>query len=379
MSSLFRSFWMAGFESACQVNTHGERIDMIAATQHDAQADSDYVLAAGFGICTAREGVRWHLADRGGAYDFSCVMPMLEAARRHGFQVIWNLFHYGWPDGLDLFSDEFVERFARYAAAAARFLARETGEAPLLTPINEISFLSWAAARFMYPYAHGRDGEIKTQLVRAAIRGSEAILDAEPSARLLWTEPLVRVIAPADRPELAEAAAGYTASQFDAWDTIAGLARPELGGQCRYLDVLGVNFYHDNEWELEGEKLRWDVRPRDPRYIPFHRLIEPLWQRYRRPLFIGETSHIGVGRGRWIRELGDEVARAIRLGVPLEGVCLYPIIDRPDWNDLSVWHHAGLWDLRRDRSGRLRRILARHYAAGLRDAQARVRAVTLSF
>jgi len=171
---------------------------------------------------------------------------------------------------------------------------------------------------------------------------------------------------------LAAEAAAYTESQFQAWDMISGRISPELGGCPRFLDITAVNFYHDNEWELKGEKMRWDVRPRDPRYVPFHRLIGQVHERYRRPLFIGETSHIGVGRGRWIRELGDEVCRAIRLGVPLEGVCLYPIIDRPDWEDPQLWHKAGVWDLQRDRTGRLRRVLAPHYAAGLRIAQARV-------
>ena len=27
------------------------------------------------------------------------------------------------------------------------------------------------------------------------------------------------------------------------------------------------------------------------------------------------------------------------------GVCIYPIIDRPDWDDLSDYSNCGLWDL----------------------------------
>ena len=41
---------------------------------------------------------------------------MLEAARDEGVQVIWDLCHYGWPDDLDIFSPQFVERFARFCA-----------------------------------------------------------------------------------------------------------------------------------------------------------------------------------------------------------------------------------------------------------------------
>ncbi len=368
-SRLFQSFWIAGFESACQINSAGVRIDMIEATQHDRQADADYELVSEFGMRTSREGVRWHLVDRGNGFDFAPLMPMVTAARRHGFQVIWNLLHYGWPDDLDIFSGAFVDRFARYAAAVTRFLLKETGEPLYFAPVNEISFFSYAGARFMYPHAAGRDNELKLQLVRAAVTGSAAILEAAPEARLIWSEPLIHVVAPRDRPELAEQAAAYTSSQFEAWDMIAGRLRPELGGCPRILDIVGVNFYHDNEWELEGEKLRWDLSPRDERYIPFHRLIGQVYERYRRPLFVGETSHIGIGRGRWIREFGTEVCRARRLGIPLEGVCLYPVIDRPDWENPRLWHNAGLWDLRRNRKGNLRRVIAPHYETGFRAAQ----------
>jgi hypothetical protein len=31
--------------------------------------------------------------------------------------------------------------------------------------------------------------------------------------------------------------------------------------------------------------------------------------------------------------------------VPVEGVCLYPILDRHDWDDARHWHNSGLWDL----------------------------------
>jgi hypothetical protein len=56
--------------------------------------------------------------------------------------------------------------------------------------------------------------------------------------------------------------------------------------------------------------------------------------------------------------------------VPVEGICLYPVIDRPDWDDPEHWHNSGLWDLRRDARDRLERVLCEAYAADLRHAQA---------
>ena len=31
--------------------------------------------------------------------------------------------------------------------------------------------------------------------------------------------------------------------------------------------------------------------------------------------------------------------------MPIDGVCLYPIIDRPDWENPMHWHKSGLWDV----------------------------------
>jgi UDP-galactopyranose mutase len=45
----------------------------------------------------------------------------------------------------------------------------------------------------------------------------------------------------------------------------------------------------------------------------------------------------------------------------VEGVCLYPIIDRPDWEDLNHWHNSGLWDMQLDPSGQLQRIINDDY------------------
>ena len=60
---------------------------------------------------------------------------------------------------------------------------------------------------------------------------------------------------------------------------------------------------------------------------------------------ITETSHPKEDRYKWIRLIGEECITALQNGIPLWGVCWYPIIDRPDWDHLTPWHHAGLWDI----------------------------------
>lgn len=345
---------------------------MLQLTQHDRQVSADYKLMRSFNICTVRDGACWPLIERAGKFDFSSLAPMLEAARQHDIQVIWNLFHYGYPDDIDIFSGSFVDRFAKYCQATARYIDEHTDRVPFYTPINEISFLAWAAGEvgYIHPFILGRGNELKRQLIRAAIAGIEAIWQVNPNARIVQVEPLIHVVTPRSQPDLAAQAALQRASQFEAWDMMAGLAESELGGRPQYLDIMGVNYYHSNQWEYPGHfRLHWHESPRDERWVPLHRLIAEVYNRYRRPLFIGETSHFGVGRGPWIREIYDEVKIAINTGVPLEGITLYPIIDRPDWDNLDHWHNSGLWDLVPDEQGVLQRVLNEEYAAVLREIQ----------
>ena len=368
---LFQSFWIAGFECSCQINAAGARLDMTAALQHDVLAEEDYRRLAEVGIATARDGLRWHLIDRGGCCDWSSWVPMLKAARAAGVQVIWDLFHYGWPDDLDVFSPAFVERFARFAGAAARIHLEIAGRAGFYAPMNEINFLAWAASReLIFPYARGRDGDLKRQFVRAALAAVDAVRGADPEARFLFPEPLIHNVPCRWLPWVKGPSRAQRASQFEAWDMIAGRTAPELGGAEYYLDIVGVNFYAANQWEVPGgRKLHWDDGSDDPRWVPLHVLLAEVAGRYNRPLAIAETSHYGIGRAPWLDEIAAECVLARQAGVDLQGVCLYPILDRFDWEDATHWHNSGLWDMRPDGAGQYQRVLHEKYAAALRKAQ----------
>jgi beta-glucosidase/6-phospho-beta-glucosidase/beta-galactosidase len=373
---------MAGFESACHINEAGKRLDMIQATQHDVFVDEDYERLLAFGMRTVRDTVRWHLVERApGTYDFSSLRGQVSSARRHGIQVIWDLCHYGWPDDVGLFLPSFIDRFADFCRATTAYLRGESDEPLFVTPINEISFLSWAAGEvgWFHPFARHRGGEVKRQLIRAAIAAIEAIWDVDPDSRIVHVEPLIHVVPPKGKPDVDGRAAAYRESQYEAWEMLAGRIAPELGGHPKYLDILGVNFYHDNQWEHPGgEKIHWHIHPRDERWVPFNRLIAEAYERYRRPIFVAETSHVGVGRAEWIHEMTAEICLALERGVPVEGVCLYPILDRFEWDNPKHWHNSGLWDYDHRPDGRFVRVLNDVYADELRRCQARVEAALQS-
>jgi beta-glucosidase/6-phospho-beta-glucosidase/beta-galactosidase len=343
--SPFRSFFMGGFECSTHRLRSGRRLDVIAATSHDRLARADYRRLADVGMTTIRDGLRWHLIERTpGKYDFSSVLPMLEAAREAGVQIMWDVLHYGWPDDLDIFSEAFVKRFADFAGAFAELATRETGGAPWVVPVNEISFFAWAAGDvgIFNPFATRRGDELKVQLLRAAIASIQAMQDVNPDIRIVHTEPMINVVAHPDRPQDVAPAEAHRQAQYAALDMMAGRINPELGGREEYLGVIGINYYVHNQWIYPGGHGTM-IEPSHPRYRPVWQMLKEVYERYQRPLFIAETGIEDQARPAWLRYIGYEVRRAIREGVPVYGVCLYPVVNHPGWEDDRHCYN-GLWD-----------------------------------
>jgi hypothetical protein len=237
--------------------------------------------------------------------------------------------------------------------------------------------MSWLGGdvRGTSPYCVGQGWEVKRGLMRAYIEGVAAMREADPSIRILTTEPLINIIprVEASRAERARAAEFHN-HQFQVVDMLAGRLCPDLGGCPEYLDILGFNFYYDNQWELDPYfRIPWGEKPADRRWRPLRQLLALAYQRYNRPMVVSETSHPGVDRPHWMKMIGRECAAALRMGVPLWGVCLYPILDRPDWDFLDrEWHRSGLWDAVVQPDGPPLRVLHEPYAKALLEAQHRV-------
>ncbi|MDB5478529.1 MAG: beta-galactosidase [Alphaproteobacteria bacterium] len=375
---VFASFMMGGFESATHMNKSHVRLDMIASTQHDTQAATDYALVNEVGLKTVRDGTRWHLIETSpGVYDFSSLDSIADAALDNDIQVIWNLMHYGWPDDLDIFGDDFVPRFRAYSSAVARHLrdkaiAAGKDNTPFYAPVNEISYLAWGATdgQLMYPHAAGRGVELKEILVRAAIAAMDAVWEVDPRARFIHVDPLLSIMHPRGIEHHLDEAKVFHDTQYEAWDMLAGMAQPELGGHPKYLDIIGVNFYHINQWEHPvGNVLCWATRPRDDRWRRFSEIVPELYHRYKRPFILSETSHVGVGRAEWLQEITIDVLLLKKRHIPIMGVCLYPIIDRTDWDDPEHWHNSGLWDYEIQSDGHLKRVIVKDYAHQIKCTQ----------
>ena len=349
--NLFQSFLMGGFECSTHRRGDGKRLDVIAATRHDEFARQDYERLKSVGLLTARDGLRWHLIETAPyQYDFSSATAQIRAARETGVQIIWDLFHYGYPDDLDIMSAEFVERFAAFAGKFAELLLREKIETPYLCIANEISFFAWAVGEvgWWFPKLRHRGDELKRQLLRAAIAAAAAVKSVAPNAVLIQTDPIINVIPRGTKPQNIIDARNYHNSQFHALDVILGKDEPEIGGYPGIIDAIGVNFYSSNQWRHPGGRR---VFRGNRGYKSLHKLLEEFHAHYEIPLFIAETGIENEARPEWFRYVCDEVKIAVEKGVPMLGICLYPIVNHPGWDDNRHCYN-GLWDYADDRGER---------------------------
>ena len=128
---------------------------------------------------------------------------------------------------------------------------------------------------------------------------------------------------------------------------LGGRMKPHLGGADKYLDIIGINYYDHNQWILGGSF----IAPGSPRYKAFREIVQEVYERYQRPLFIAETGIEDEARPVWLRYIGSEVRAAVMNETPVEGICLYPIVNHPGWEDDRHCHN-GLWDYPNDRGER---------------------------
>ncbi len=328
---LFSSFFQGGFACSTEIRGDGRRLDLINSSGHEMLAAKDYQLLAEHSITTVRDGLRWHLIEAvPGSYDWSSFLPMLHAAQLSKTEVIWDLCHFGWPEHYDIWQPEFVDNFARFAAAVATKVKEEGIACPFYTPINAISFWSWAGGDMAHiqPMASQKSKRLKFQLVKASIAAIEAIRAVDPGARFVQPEPIVHINAPQGKPEREEEAELLRLAQFEVWDMLSGQLHPELGGNPSYLDIIGVNYRPGNQWFHQGDPIDMS----DSHYRPLNTMLKEVYLRYRRPLLIAETGAEHDFRVPWLRYVFEQTVLAMQADVNVEGICLYPVADFRSWS-----------------------------------------------
>lgn len=343
MSDL-KSFVIGGFECSDHINRSGKRVNMLAETGHSEHFRQHYEALAEMGITTAREGLSWSRVDKGGGiYDFSFAMARMNAAREFGIQLIWDICHFGYPDGLFPTHPLFDDRFAKLCHAFAKFHRIYSGEQLIVIPINEISFLAWHSGevRGTVPFATNSGFDMKYHLCKAAIKGIRALREGDPECKVLQVEPLIHIHITDAGEE--EEVARLNEEQFQALDMLGGYICPELGGEPSNLEMLGFNYYYNNQWFHNGRIIDWISERHMLRELSS--LLQMAYLRYDKPLLLSETGHFGPDpdKADWIQYISAECSEAAKTGVEISGVCIYPVIDRPDWDDLASYSNCGMW------------------------------------
>ena len=378
---IFPTFFLSGFECSTFIWKDQGRRDLCEETQHRRFADADYGRLPGLGIAVAREGIPWPLVDRGPAgFDFSYIDPFIEAMNRHKVLPIWDLCHYGYPDHCDPFSEDFRASFAAYARAAAEYVTARVRGPYFFTPMNEITFFGFMAGEWGWAAPFGKDREtrrlLRVAMCAADIAGVKAIREVMPEARMVHIDPLIHVVPPRDRPDLAEAARHEAEEDaFFGFDVISGRIHPELGGSPEVLDIVGVNNYSFGQMEYREEGPHTSLEPDDDRIVPLADLIESVWKRYGNPMIVAETSGLQGGRDEWLNDVVNEALAAVNRGVDLHAVCMFPAVDMPDWHT-GKWLNNGICDLVLQPDGSLQRVPFQPYVDALRGWQTRLNRVT---
>ncbi|KUJ59896.1 hypothetical protein AR687_20645 [Flavobacteriaceae bacterium CRH] len=359
---LFNTFFMGGYECADHINRSGVRINLLKETQHDIRFSEDYEALSAIGIKTVREGICWSSVETvAGHFDFSSVLNRLLEAEKQGIQIIWDLIHFGYPDNIYPTHPLFCQRFEHLCKAFAMFHKENSKQELFVVPINEISFLSWHSGdvRGTVPFAVNSGWDIKYHLCKAAILGIKALKNIDPDCHIILVEPLVRIHPSENKNDVYE----LNENQFQAMDIIAGRMCPELGGSEDFLEILGFNYYWNCQWIANGEPLDWPDT--EQKRTPFSEMLQKAYDRYEKPLFISETGHFGEGRVQWLEEITAECLIAQKNGVNLTGLCIYPVTDRPDWDNLSSYSQCGIWDFDENSN----RIPHQEYMASVVKAQ----------
>ncbi len=331
---MFKSFFLAGFECTYALAEKGKRFDLLSASGHDKQYYKDYKMLYELGIKTVREGFSWSQIDKGnGVYDFSRFEPLIKAASEIGIQQIWDLNHFDFPEYLDPFSDLYSKAFGEYAKRVLELLRKYESGKLFITPINEISFFSWMSDNGLWaPYGKERGAEFKKQLVKGSISAMKSIWQEDVNVAFIHTDPYM-FRQPLRKKNLAEKKFCEDFNEnvrFQSWDMISGRLHPELGGEPKYLNILGVNYYFYNQQQvgINGDRFSFrSIALNNKIRQTLPEIFRLLFKRYKVPIMIAETGSYRSRREAWWKYVLEETDKAVGESLPILGVCAYPTLD----------------------------------------------------
>ncbi len=351
MINLFSSFIWGGYECNSAL-AKDKRFNDLQDTRHHINCLNDYQLVKSIDITTVREGLLWSQIDKGyGNYDFTLFESIMQLGKNSGIEQIWDLNHFDYPSYLDPFSSEFIDAFTKYAVESIKVIRKYNKETIYVVPFNEISFFSFMGGSVgaWAPFGIDVGVELKMQCVKAVVSAINAIRKIDKYIRFIHVDPLM--MRKPRKPNVITLSYENTFERisFESLDMLAGKVHPELGGSMDILDIIGINHYPSSqEWlnysddykVISHERMDW----LDPNWTPFAKMLLKVASRYNnQPIVVSETGAWGRLREDWWKTTLEQVDIALNLGINLQGVCAYPIIDRRDWSQGHLTN-SGFWD-----------------------------------
>lgn len=294
------------------------RQDEVRLIRHDEFLEVDYQLMRQIGCVGVRDAARWYITHpHPDIFNWVWMDRMVHMADQYNLKMYIDLWHYGYPDWLDLMSPDAPLHFASFA----REIALRYPSIQHFCVSNEPSLLVELGGRLgkWRPFQRQADPTLlRRQISRMIIEASKAILKVRPDALLIIPEPWHSTLHVSEDHQAAVI------------DTVLGLRDPHLGGQDDLINVIGLNHY------------------RDSTLPPFHRLIMNARRRWpNKELWLTETS--GPPRGwdqaEWFWWMMAETRLANMEGAGVSAFTWAPIISMYDWVDERIQLHNGFWKI----------------------------------
>jgi len=351
--------WILGIEDTCVYprDELAHELDEHELTGHNANRNSDLLLARDLGAKGLRYGVSWPLAHRApGVFDWTALDDAIPfAAEQAGLTLIIDLVHYGTPVWLEhSFADPgypaAIEEFA--AAFADRYRQWVNHFTPLNEPVTTASF---CGLRGVWPPAMSGWGgwvAVAIPMVLGMSRSISAIRQANPQAVIIHVEAATLVVNL--DAQLEDHAALLRMVGWLATDLLLGRVGPAHPahdwllkhgariGDLHWLvsnpsspDIIGVNYYPDlTPRRLGGNHRNVTQLSHDQWTAGLREVLTAFADRYNLPIALTETSIEGNDelRSRWLVDSVVEVKQLVEEGIDIRGYTWWPLFDFVDWS-----------------------------------------------
>lgn len=328
----------------------GHDTDIFESTAHDVRWKQDLQLLTDCGVSRLRYPVRWHRVEaEEGVFTWQDTDTVLLHLRDNGFRPIVDLVHHTsyprWMTGG--FADP------RFGAAYLRYTEEFARRYPWVqeyTLFNEpFSTLFLTGHEAVWPPYHeglaGFVGQI-LNVLPAVAEASRAYADMLPEATHVWVDTCEHHTGSGARGSAYARMANerrflvldsFLGRGYDPHGPMAALLR-DAGGEALQdlepgrVDVLGLDYYAHCQWHFDDQQ----GSPYTPFPLPLAEQIHLYWDRYRLPCLVTETNIRGCtsDRATWFKYVLEQCEQARRMGVPLDGLCWFPVIDSTDWDTL---------------------------------------------